>query len=112
MDCEIAFAPKSGLMRTRQDPESVDAIASRLIALRGALGYAENQIGFATLVGISPQAWNNYERSRNRINLEQAMKVWRATGATLEWIYAGVASGLPVSLAEALRTKPSTIKSA
>src|SRR3990167_2034239 len=91
-----------GKMKRPQDPESVEAISERLIALRKARGFTKNQAAFARMMGITPQAWSNYERCLNRIALYEAKKVWRATGADLQWIYVGDASRLPASLLEAL----------
>src|SRR3990167_10117768 len=91
-----------GKMKRAQDPESVEAISARLTALRKARGFTNNQAAFARLIGITTQAWNNYECGRNRIQLDEAKKVWRATGADLQWIYVGDASRLPASLLEAL----------
>jgi len=89
-------------MKQPNDPESVEAIAERLIRLRTALGYADSQAAFAALVEISPQAWNNYETCDRRIDIDQARKVCRKTGVTRDWIYDGNVAGLPLSLAQRL----------
>jgi hypothetical protein len=49
---------------------------------------------------ISPQAWNNAETGDNLIGIGNAMKLCRATGVTLDWIYRGVRSNLPLLIAE------------
>jgi DNA-binding transcriptional regulator YiaG len=86
-----------------QHPESVAAIGQRIRQTREAMRL--NQSAFARLVGTEPQAVNNWESARSRISLDQAINVCKATGASLDWIYRGLASsGLPVNLATALQT--------
>ncbi|MBR0695978.1 helix-turn-helix domain-containing protein [Bradyrhizobium lablabi] len=81
----------------------VKAIAERLKLTREALGL--HQAAFGRLVGIEPQAINNYETGLRRISVDQAIKICAATGVSLDWIYRGLASGLPVNLATALQQK-------
>ena len=81
--------------------EEAQVVAERLRRTREATKL--NQADWCRLVGIVPQAWNNYERGRNRISIDQALKVCQATGASLDWIYRGLADGLPVNLAVALQ---------
>lgn len=61
------------------------------------LGFS--QARWCRLVGITPSAWNNYERGANRISLDQALKICRATGISLDWIYRGLRAGMPYELA-------------
>jgi len=85
------------------NPESVAAIGERIRLTREAMRLT--QAAFARLVGADPQAINNWEKARSRISLDQALKVCKATGASLDWIYRGQASsGLPVSLATEVQT--------
>jgi transcriptional regulator with XRE-family HTH domain len=77
------------------------SIAERLKATRKANGLS--QAHWCRLVGIEPPAWNNYEKGFRRISIDQALKVCAASGVTLDWIYRGLASGLPIQLAIALR---------
>jgi transcriptional regulator with XRE-family HTH domain len=81
-------------------PESIEAIGARLKATREAMRM--QQAAFSRMVGIEPQAWNNYERGAKRIAIDQALKVCRATGVSLDWIYRGMSAQLPVNLATAL----------
>jgi len=83
-------------------PESVPTIARRLIGTRNAMGLT--QASWCRLVGITPQAWSNYESVRHRINHDQALKVCKATGVSPDWIYRGLTARLPVSLATNLQT--------
>jgi transcriptional regulator with XRE-family HTH domain len=80
------------------------AVGERLKRTREALGYEGHggQAIWCRFVGITPQAWNNYESGLNRISLDQAFKVCAATGVTLDWIYFGDRSGLPVRIASQL----------
>lgn len=75
-----------------ESPESNAAIAFRLRLIREAMGL--KKASFARLVGISAQAWENVEGSprkpaANRISLDLALLVCRATGVSLDYIYRG-----------------------
>jgi transcriptional regulator with XRE-family HTH domain len=63
--------------------ENLRCISARLKRTREALGFS--QARWCRLVGITPSAWNNYERGANRIS-----------GAVLELvgIEGGVVSGV------------------
>ena len=67
-------------------------VAERLKIARDALGMT--QVKFADLAGVSPQAYNNWERGRQRPDLDQAIALCRAHGVTLDWIYRGTLAGL------------------
>jgi transcriptional regulator with XRE-family HTH domain len=77
--------------------ENLRCISARLKRTREALGFS--QARWCRLVGITPSAWNNYERGANRISLDQALKICRATGISLDWIYRGLRAGMPYELA-------------
>lgn len=79
-------------------PDSLPAIAARLLATRLALGY-EKQKDFAAKAGVSPTAYNNWEGAVKRPGVEAAIQLCTAFGLTLDWIYRGDASGLPHGLA-------------
>jgi transcriptional regulator with XRE-family HTH domain len=79
----------------------IDEIGDRLRRTREAMRLT--QASWCRLVGIEQQAWNNYERGARRISIDQALKVCRATGVSLDWIYRGIAAGLPVNLATSLQ---------
>lgn len=76
---------------------SVRAIAERLKLTRLALD--QSQVVFCQLAGITPQGYNNYERARQRPELDKAIALCRAHKLTLDWVYLGDPSGLPYSLA-------------
>lgn len=77
--------------------ETVPAIAQRLRVLREV--FRANQAAFCRRVGIAQNTWNQYESGRGRPSLDFALRVRARTGATLDWIFAGAAAGLPHDLA-------------
>jgi transcriptional regulator with XRE-family HTH domain len=85
--------------------DSVSTIAKRLRLVRIAHGIVQgqdrgmSQAQFTRLAGIGSSAWNNFETGDNRIGLDNAIKVCKATGASLDYIYLGNTSGLPHALA-------------
>lgn len=92
---------------TRIDPESPEAIAKRLRALRRAL--KKTQADMARMLDLSPrgQAWGNYEtlnpRDWRRIELDRALRLCQDTAVTLDWIYRGNIGLVPPDLAEKIR---------
>ncbi|MNE57705.1 helix-turn-helix protein [compost metagenome] len=72
----------------------------RLDALMKALG--KKQVDFAALIGISQPALNNYLKGLRRPDIDVAIAIQSKTGATLDWIYLGDRSGLPLRLASEL----------
>lgn len=87
------------------DPESDEAIGERLELIRLAYstlqGFPEplDQAEFARLCGISRQMWNNAERGRARLGIENAKLVQRKVGADILYIYYGDTRVLPHNLA-------------
>ncbi|MFB6460484.1 helix-turn-helix domain-containing protein [Bradyrhizobium tunisiense] len=81
------------------------AIAERLKMIRAAVHGGMTQAAFGRLVGIEPQAINNYETALRRISIDQAVKVCAATGVSLDYIYRGVTSQLPAEIATAIQKK-------
>lgn len=71
----------------------LDQIGARLLELRRSYGYKAKD--FAAFVGIAETTWNNYERGKRRISLDEALKVASRTGAGMDWIYRGMESSLP-----------------
>lgn len=94
-----AGVPKSA---PRHSPESWEAIAERLTALRET--YGESQAAFARRVGVNVTTWNNFETAVSRISIDNAMRLCRATRVTLDWIYFGNEALLPGELVQRLRT--------
>jgi transcriptional regulator with XRE-family HTH domain len=85
----------------RLDPGSLPAIARRLQLLRKAL--APTQAEFCRRIGVAPNAWNNYEKAFNRINIDAALRIQQLYGVPLDWIYIGIPAMLPSHLAEKVR---------
>jgi len=83
------------------DPTSLGEIAKRLILLRKSLGNTQQTM--ADLIGTSPQAWGNYESGIRRIRVDEGLRLCSALGVTLDWIYRGNMSQLPIELGEKLQ---------
>jgi transcriptional regulator with XRE-family HTH domain len=81
----------------RKPVDSSNEIGHRLRFTREALGLSQAELCRRT--GISPAAWNNAETGDNRIGIDNAMSLCRATGVTLDWIFLGHRGGLPQKLA-------------
>lgn len=79
-------------------------VSERLRQLRAALGL--NQAQLCRRSGIETNAWNNYEKSRNRISVDHAIKLKRTFGVTLDWIYHGDLSGVRSDIAEKISSTP------
>ena len=76
-------------------------IASRLKLTREAMGHS--QAKWCKLIGVTPQAWNNYEKGFRRISVDQAIEVCDATRVSLDWIYRGMLAGVRHELAMAIQ---------
>ena len=81
-------------LRTRE------AVATRLRATREAFGLGQNE--FARRAGIASNTYNQYEQAKNLIRLDFANQICDTYGVTLDWIYRGDPSGLPVRIANLL----------
>jgi len=81
-------------MKQKRAPDTLEAIAERLIALRTL--NAPTQTAFCNQVNIQPNTWNQYETAKQRISLDMAIRLSRATGVTLDWIYLGDSTGMPM----------------
>lgn len=72
------------------------------------LAFDMNVATWCRMVGITPQAWAGVEGTKNtpaknRIALDQALLVCKATGVSLDWIYRGYRDNLPLKVALALQ---------
>lgn len=90
---------------TDREPVSVLEVAARLQLTREALKLS--QAALCRLAGISPQTWNNAETGDNRISVDEAIKLCRVTGVTLDWIYRGNRTLLPSIVAEEIARRES-----
>jgi hypothetical protein len=77
---------------------SKEAIAERLEIARLALGF-ETQQAFAATMRISPSKWNNYVSGRDRIPLNIALDLCQRHRLSLDWVYRGDPTALPLALA-------------
>lgn len=76
-----------------REPTSTGEVAARLRLTREALSLS--QAALCRLTGIPTNTWNNAETADNRLGLDEAIKLCRATGVSLDWIYRGVRVNLP-----------------
>ena len=95
------FAHVKPMNDKAESAESTAAVARRLRLTREA--FEMKKATWCRLVGITPQAWSNVEGTAgtpalNRIALDQALLVCRATGVDLDWIYRGSRDRLPHKL--------------
>lgn len=89
-------------MAPDMEPTSVEDVAERLRLTREAMGWTQAEL--CRRAGISPQTWNNAETGDNRISVDEAIKLCRTTGVSLDWIYRGTRVLLPAIIAEAMQT--------
>jgi len=87
------------------DPESREAVAGRLRALRDVLGLNQTQMGAACSAGAGNTTWLNYEKGYRGFPIKHALPLCHRFNVTLDWIYRGHAHTLPPGLAEKIRTK-------
>lgn len=53
--------------------------------------------------GMTAQKWNNYERGRDRIPVDVAIRLCVVTGANLDYIYRGIMGSLPSDLIQKIQ---------
>lgn len=82
--------------------EQTFAFAERLKLLREVCGYGSQQT-FADALGIEKGTLGQYERGRSYPKPDVLGRIRQLTGATIDWLYLGDASGLPMSLYERIR---------
>ena len=76
------------------DPPKI--IGVRLKALRDTTRL--KQTPFADDIGVTQSAWSQYESGKRQITLDVAVTLVERFGVTLDWIYFGDSSGLPIRL--------------
>lgn len=84
---------------------SPSAIGARLRFLRETKGM-KHQTQMAALVGASQSRYSNWENGIGVIPVEFAIKICGLTGATLDFIYTGNLSSLPMHLLSAFNAPP------
>lgn len=95
--------------RRRVDPSTIPEISRRLRLLRATTGLSQAE--FARQVGVSRNAWNNFELEVGRINVDAAMKLCRKYLVTLDWIYLNDSRLVPDMMMERLRAAERAEKS-
>lgn len=83
------------------DPTTDEAIGKRLEALRKAKKIGSQEKA-ASAMGIERSRYANWENGTGKIPVDQAIKLKNLTGVTLDYIYTGDASALPLELAISL----------
>lgn len=71
-------------------------VARRLTSARAALGMDQETFGEGA--GLSQSRYNQYETGKRLLTLQAAMMLCERYLLTLDWIYRGDPSGLPVRL--------------
>jgi DNA-binding XRE family transcriptional regulator len=79
-------------------------VGARLRLTRGALGFGgRQQAKFAAGAGIPPTQFNNWENDKRAPKIEAAIALCKTYSLTMDWIYRGELSGLPLQIAEKIR---------
>jgi len=100
-DSELNLSSASGTIYRKMPARSdhdLQSISRRLELIRRALGISQAAMASRVSPSVTPQKWNNYERGRDRIPVETAIRVCVISGANLDYIYRGLMGGLPASL--------------
>lgn len=88
-----------------REPTSVEEVAARLRLTREALGLS--QAALCRITRIPTNTWNNAETADNRLGLDEAFKLCRVTGVSLDWIYRGSRALLPAKILEEIARRES-----
>lgn len=83
-------------------PQTSQSIGKRLKITREALGVSAAQLCRA--IDVKPNRWSQYESGERPITLAVANKLCDTYGLTLDWVYRGDPSGLPVRMHQRLST--------
>ena len=78
-------------------PDSNEAVAERLKLLRQVMT-GESQTSFAGKLGIETKRWNNFERGTPLSKEVAFLLVQKFPDVTLDWLWLGIETGLPVRL--------------
>jgi hypothetical protein len=99
-----------GMATTKRDSENAE-IARRLATLRRVIS-GDNQTAFARQLGIEVKRWNNFERGLPLSKDVAFLLVKKIPGLTLDWLWLGVESGLPIALQRELAEAGKALTSA
>ena len=78
-------------------PSDNSQVARRLKVLRQVVA-GENQTAFAARLGMEMKRWNNFERGYPLSKEIAFLIVQKVPGVTLDWLWLGNESGLPLKL--------------
>lgn len=81
-------------------PPSAKTLGKRLQLTREALGV--RAVDICRALDIAPNRWSQYENGERPITMAVAVRLCEVYGLTLDWIYRGDPSGLPVRLHQKL----------
>lgn len=84
-----------------QEPTGLADVQARLKVTREALKLSQAELCRRT--GISTQSWNNAETGDERISVDNAIKLCRHSGVTLDWVYRGIPALLPADIAKKIQ---------
>lgn len=80
--------------------DEIEEVAERLKLTREALGLSAADL--CRMTGIKPNTYSMWEGGSGRPSLGEAKVLRKVLGYTLDWIYEGDRSGLPMKLAMAI----------
>nr|WP_242532146.1 helix-turn-helix transcriptional regulator [Salipiger thiooxidans] len=89
-----------GLAVLEDQEDAREAVCARLTRVRELSGL--NKKDFSDKLGMSPQAWGEYENGKRDLPLSVAKKLRKAYSIPLEFIYFGNKSDLPHRIATEL----------
>lgn len=61
------------------------------------------------MAGIAPNTYNQWEKGKQPPALDQAIRLCDVHGLTLDWIYLGDASGLPLRITSRIASPSGTV---
>ena len=92
--------PNLGMGKQPVTKRQLAQIAHRLRASQEALGLKSAEV--CRMTGIKPNTYSQWLGAKGRPQLDEAMRLCDTFGYTLDWIYFGDPSGLPMGLASKL----------
>jgi len=89
-------------MKNSINERNIASIGSRLRMTREAFGLGQNE--FARRAGIATNTYNQYEQGKRLPRYDLANQICDEFRVTLDWIFRGDPSGLPVHIADLIRS--------
>ncbi|MGO9059203.1 MAG: helix-turn-helix domain-containing protein [Candidatus Binataceae bacterium] len=96
------------MSRAPRPSKSLQAVGARLRTARLALGLRTAQ--FSQGVGVKSNAYSQWEHGQRLLDVLVAVRIAERYGITLEWLYRGIAYGLPASLVQKILSMSETTK--